>query len=138
MRKQSKYRPKAKSLPITIRFSKDAELRLCLVPQVELSKFREGLADAVSVNTLAMRLNFGDLLAAKYFVEGEARATMEKAVEALQSVKARADKTGKIGATGEEYHRMADGLNLTDQMQESCTRAELYKTLTFVLQAAGE
>jgi len=137
MRKKSKYKPKARVLPINIRFSKEAELNLCIVPQAELTKFREGIADEVSINTLAMRLNLGYVLAGEYFVEGEARATMESALEALRSVKARHLETGKVGATGEEYHRMADGLNLTDMMQEKCTRAELDKTLSFVFQQAG-
>ena len=138
MRKQSKYKPKARVLPINIRFSKEAEVNLCLVPQAELTKFREGIADEVSINTLAMRLNLGYVLAGEYFVEGEARATMENALEALRSVKARKEQTGKIGANGEEYPRMADGLNLTDQMQESCTRAELDKALKFDFHAAGK
>ncbi len=137
MRKKSKYKPKTRVLPINIRFSKEAELSLCLVPQAELTKFREGTANEVSINTLAMRLNLGYVLAGEYIVEGEARATMENALEALKSVKARHLEAGKIGATGEEYHRMADGLNLTDMMQEKCTRAELDKTLSFVVQQAG-
>lgn len=137
MRKRSKYKPKAPTLPINIRFGAQDETQLCLVPQAELTKFREGLADDVSINTIAMRLNLGYVLAGEHFAEAEARTLMERALDALRGVKTRFTDTGKVGATGGEYHALADGLNLTDEMQLMCTRKELNECLSFVLRQAG-
>jgi hypothetical protein len=137
MRKKSKYKPKYPGLPVTIRFSKAAETDLCLVPQSELDKFRNGLADDVSINTITFRLNLGYVLSGEHFNEAEARGLMESALAAVRAVKERLSKTGKVGATGEEYHAMADGLKLTDEMQAKCTRRELRDASNFVVAVAG-
>jgi uncharacterized protein YacL (UPF0231 family) len=138
MRKRSNYKPKPFMIPSVIRFSQAAETDLCLIPQAELTKFREGTADEISINSIVARLNLGYVVAGEYINEPEAKQTMELALDAIRSVKARHETTGKVGATGDEYHIIADGLNLTDQMQALCTRKELHSAMTYVFEKAGK
>lgn len=120
------------TLPITIRHNAEANTALQLVPQTELDKLRDGTADQYTVNTLAFRLNWGYVMAGEYFDTPEARTAMEEALAAIRSVKARFERTGKYGCTGEEFNQLGDGLNLTDEMQKMTTRRQQTEALQIV------
>lgn len=119
-------------LPINIRYAAHNETALQLVPQTELDKLRDGTADQYTVNTLAFRLNWGYVMAGEYFDTPEARTAMEEALAAIRSVKARFERTGKYGCTGQEFNQLGDGLNLTDEMQKMTTRKQQHEALTVV------
>lgn len=127
MRKRNRsYRPRVPqgwlTIPAPFRYDSKSETNLQLVPHSELDKFRHGLADEVAWNTLAFRLNWGYVLADEF--SDEARAEMIKGLDAIRSVKARHESTGKWGMTGEEFFAVGESLNLTDDMQAKTTRKE--------------
>jgi hypothetical protein len=130
------YKPKTPAgfmrLPSTIRYSQANETQLQLVPHAELEKFRRGLADEYSWNTLAFRLNWGYVMADD-FMEAEARAVMEQGLAAIRSVKARHERLGQWGMAGEEFTQVGDALNLTDQMQQRTTRKEQHAAIEKVV-----
>lgn len=123
---KKKYRPKYApgTLPITIRHNNSDDTALQLVPHSELDKLRDGTADEYTVNTLAFRLNWGYVMAGEVFDAPEHRAATERDLAAIRAVKERHARTGKYGATGEEFHAMGDALNATNDMQEQATRRE--------------
>jgi hypothetical protein len=130
------YKPRTPAgfmrLPSTIRYSQSNETQLQLVPHAELEKFRRGLADEYSWNTLAFRLNWGFVMADD-FMEAEARAVMEQGLAAIRSVKARHERLGQWGMAGEEFTQVGDALNLTDQMQQRTTRKEQHAAIEKVV-----
>lgn len=133
---RKKYRPKAgRTLPINIRFGADVEHTLQFVPHAELEKVRLGTSDEASMHTIIFRINIGYTLAGEFFEGG--RDVMEKALAAVKAMRERFERTGKVGATGEEFFAIGDGLNLTDEMQKQCTRRELDKVMVFVHAYAG-
>ena len=123
-RKKYRQRYAEGTLPITIRHSSSAETGLQLVPHTELDKLRDGTADQYTVNTLAFRLNFGYVMAGEVFDTPEARAITERGLAAIRSVKARFERLGKYGTTGEEFIALGDALNVTNEMQLKATRRE--------------
>lgn len=125
------YRPKYQKgdIPIVFRHSNKADMLLQMIPQDELEKLRTGEADWYTINTLAYRLNFGYVMAGEIFDSPDALKIMEDGLAAIRSVKARHEKTGKCGATGEEFFAMGEALNMTDSMQKSSTRREQQKCL---------
>jgi uncharacterized protein YacL (UPF0231 family) len=135
---KKKYQPKAKGrLPINIRFGAEAELRLQLVPHELLDNFRHGIATEPDWHAITARLNLGHTLAHWYFNEEEAQATMARALASIKSVWERHGSSGRWGTTGEEYHAIADGLNLTDEMQLNCTRRQLDEAMVYVYKVAA-
>lgn len=133
---RKKYRPKVPpdfiQIPSVFRYAPKHETNLQLVPHAELEKFRRGLADEYSYNTLAFRLNWGYVMADD-FAEPEARAVMESALAAVRSVKERHERLGKWGMAGDEFARVGDGLNLTDEMQKATTRKEQNQAMQTML-----
>ena len=125
------YRPKYQKgqLPIVFRHSNKADLSLKVIPREDLERLRTGEADEYTINTLAFRLNWGYVMAGEIFDTPEARKIMEDGLAAIRAVKERHKKTGKYGATGEEFFAMGDALNMTDEMQEGSTRREQQKCL---------
>ena len=125
------YRPKYPKgqLPIVFRHSNKADLSLKVIPKEDLERLRIGEADEYTINTLAFRLNWGYVMAGEIFDTPEARKIMEDGLAAIRAVKERHKKTGKYGATGEEFFAMGDALNMTDEMQEGSTRREQQKCL---------
>jgi hypothetical protein len=123
---RKKYRPRYAegTLPITIRHNTSDDTGLQLIPHSELDKLRDGTADEYTVNTLAFRLNWGYVMAGEVFDTPEYRAITEAGLAAIRAVKERHARTGKYGATGEEFHAMGDALNATNDMQLQATRRE--------------
>lgn len=120
------HQPRARSLPSCFRFSSKAETDLQLVPHIELSKILDGTATEAAWHTLAFRINVGQAVAALYFTDhGELRDAMDDAVIAIAEVGKRFRARGRIGVTGDEFRVIGRALNLTDDMQKSCTRRQL-------------
>lgn len=129
MRKKSSYRPRPKVNPVVWGIPQQAKVMLQMIPQQELARFKDGTANAVSVNTLICRLNFSYLMCCNLFDNPEARKVTEAALEAVRKVKARS-LTGKYGATGEEFNAIGASLCLADEMQEQATRREVEEVLS--------
>ena len=94
------------------------------IPHDELEKMRSGEADEYTINTVVYRLNWGYVMSGEVFDNPEARAVMETGLAAIRSIKERAQRLGKYGATGEEFYSIGEALNLTDEMQKAATRRE--------------
>lgn len=128
MRKRSRYKPKHPPgqvvMPVNIRYGNQSETALQLVPHSELEKLRDGTADDYTWHTVCFRLNWGYVMAGEFFENEEARADMVRSLHAVKAVKARNEATGRWGATGEEFHAMGNGLNLTDEMQKATTKRQ--------------
>lgn len=120
------YRPRYApgTLPVTIRHSASADTALQLVPHTDLEKLRDGTADEYTINTLAFRINWGYVMAGEVFDAPEAREITERGLAAIRSVKARFERLGKYGTTGEEFAALGDALNVTNDMQLKATRRE--------------
>ncbi|REE92615.1 hypothetical protein [Cupriavidus plantarum] len=120
------HRPREACLPVMYRFSSNAEVDLQLIPHVELSKILDGTATEAAWHTLAFRINVGQVVATLYFAENhELRDAMHAAVIAVADVGKRFHQRGRLGVNGDEFRAIGQGLNLTDDMQRSCTRRQL-------------
>lgn len=111
-------------LPINIRFEQKHETDFQLLPHLCLSKFRDGTADSADVNTLAVRLNLGRVLAEAHF-GADVAEPLRQAQKALHAVKERHARTGAWGTTAQEHAAMGAVLNSTDAMQLQCSRRDL-------------
>lgn len=109
---------------MTIRQSAEADLLLKMIPHEDLERLRRGEADEYAVNTLVFRINWGYVMSGEVFDNPEVRAAMETGLKAIRSVKERADRLGRYGATGEEFFAIGEALNWTDSMQKASTRRE--------------
>lgn len=134
-RPKKKYRPRERVLPITIRFNTETEIQLQLLPHQYLELLRTAEFEEHMWHAMAARMNLGNTLAYTYFEE--AKRPMDLACNALRSVWDRHGRTGKWGASGEELGRLGDGLNLTDEMQLTCTRRELDRAMEHVYEVAA-
>lgn len=139
MKKTSAYARKRKGLPtylpINMRFGKETETKLQLIPHDSLANFKSGHQTEPDWHTLAARCNLGVILARDHFPD--ASDAMQGAVLALTSSWERYKRLGKLGMTGEEYNAIALGLVLTDDMQLKSTRRELDAAMTTVFQQAA-
>lgn len=141
MKKTSAYARKLKArgltsnLPINMRFSRDVETKLQLIPHDCLSNFKHGRQTEPDWHTLAARCNLGVILARDHFPD--ASDAMHGAVIALTSSWERYKRLGKLGMTGEEYNAIALALSLADEMQINSTRRELDAAMTAVFQHAA-
>lgn len=120
------HRPRESCLPVMYRFSGNAEVDLQLIPHVELSKILDGTASEASWHTLAFRINVGQVVATLFFADNQdLRDAMDAAVVAVADVGKRFRLRGRLGVTGDEFRAIGQGLNLTDDMQRTCTRRQL-------------
>ncbi|MFJ4288727.1 hypothetical protein ACIP1U_02900 [Cupriavidus sp. NPDC089707] len=120
------YRPREACLPVMYRFSSNAEVDLQLIPHIELSKILDGTATESAWHTLAFRINVGQVAATLYFPDNQALCdAMDAAVVAVADVGKRFRERGRLGVTGDEFRAIGQGLNLTDDMQRTCTRRQL-------------
>ncbi len=136
---RKKYRPPGiKVRPLSIRFDKDVELKLQLIPHDALAKFKAGTQQEPDWHTIAARINLGATLAHHHFGAGDdAHQAMNHALESLRTSWERYQRLGRIGLTGEEYNHLALGLSLTDEMQLQCTRRELDAAMVEVFKQAA-
>lgn len=129
-------------LPITIRFNEKDEQDLQRKPHQMLKGFRTGEADEGDWHTITLRLNWGKVLSVAHFPDSVPQA--EAGLEAIRSVKARHERTGKWGISQPEYEAIDWALAHMDGMQQMCTRRELRDALEAVytaneyLRAVGE
>lgn len=114
-------------LPVNIRFAKSHEIDLQLSPHTMLEKFRDGVAEESDWHLLALRLNWGRVLADEHFSDGV--QVMSDAQAAIRAVRERNERTGQWGVSQPEFAAMGDGLNCCDAMQLNCTRRELRDAL---------
>ena len=132
-----KYRPKYPAgqavLPSVVRYSKDDEIMLQLVPHQELERLRNGTADEKTWHTICIRLDWGLFMAINHFDDDGAKEAIKKSLAALQSIKRRNKKTGKWGATGDEFNAIGFALNVIDEMQANTTRREQRDSLVAML-----
>lgn len=125
-------------LPINVRFNRETETKLQLIPQAALASFKAGGQQEADWHTLAARVNLGATLAHKHYeAGGDAHQAMNDAMEALRTSWDRFKRLGKMGMTGDEYNRIALAINLTDEMQMQCTRRELDEAMTEVFRQAA-
>lgn len=129
-------------LPITIRFNAQDEQDLQRKPHQMLNGFRNGTADEGDWNAITLRLNWGKVLSVAHFPDSVPQA--EAGLEAIRSIKARHERTGKWGISQPEYEVIDLALAHMDGMQLMCTRRELRDALEAVytaneyLRAVGE
>jgi hypothetical protein len=116
-------RPSETRLPVLLRWGTSDELRLNLVPHVELDKIRDGNGTEVSWHTLAFRVNIGQLLAGQYF-DGDVLDIMAKAVLAVSDLGKRYRQVGHFVMKGDEFVAIGAGLNATDELQKATTRKQ--------------
>ena len=131
MRKRSKYRPRSVINPLIRNPLADTQFKV--LPQAVLTKFKDGTADAVDVNTLTMRLNTGYVMSTEIFDTPEATATLLEGLQAIRGVINRLQTTGRVGATGAEYNAIGAALTLTDEMQDQCTQRQHAEVMAAVL-----
>lgn len=132
-----KYRPKHPPgqivLPKNIRYGQREETMLMLVPHNELEKLRDGTADEGTWHTITMRLDWGCFLSIDHFQNIEVNDHIRDALNAMLSIKDRNARTGKWGASGDEFFKIGEALNLIDEMQRNTTRREQDESLNAML-----
>lgn len=130
------------NLPITIRFNAQDEQDLQRKPHQMLKGFRTGEADEGDWQAITLRLNWGKVLSVAHFPDSVPQA--EAGLEAIRSIKARHERTGKWGISQPEYEAIDWALAHMDGMQQMCTRRELRDAMEAVytaneyLRAVGE
>ena len=120
-------------LPVNIRFAQHHETDLQLTPHTTLDQFRGGTAQERDWHLLALRLNWGRMLAGEHFQD--AIDDMATAQSALRCVRERNERTGSWGVSQQEFEAIGAALNLVDFMQLKCTRRELRDALDAVYRA---
>lgn len=125
---KKKYRPKFPMgqimLPKNIRYGHKEELALMMIPHQELERFRDGTADEPAWHGITCRLDWGAFMAVDHFNNIEANDLIRDALDAMVAIKHRHDKVGKWGASGDEFFKIGEGLNIVDEMQKNTTRRE--------------
>lgn len=125
---RKKYRPKYTEsqlrAPVTLRYTKDSEMWLQMIPHQHLEKMRTGEADEESLAAITFRVNWGYVMAGEIFDNAEVREQLERALDAVHSLVKRYDRIQRVGCTGEEFRQIGEALNLCDEMQKAATRRE--------------
>jgi hypothetical protein len=130
-RPRKSYRPRELRVAPIIRYSPADETRLQLLPHVDLERFRSGTADAEAWSTLATRVNWGAVLAARH--APDAVPGLQDAARALASIIGRHAAIGRWGVSGLQFTTLAAALNAVDDMQKQLTRRELHDALQVVM-----
>lgn len=131
------YRPKPRTLPLTIRHNAEGDTDLQLIPRLDLEALREGRADESQWHGLTARLNLGMVLANSHHPQA-AIDVMRSSLDAMRAISTRHARTGKWGAAGDELRAIGQGLDVTDDMQMIATRRELREALRTVHQFGTE
>lgn len=124
MRKKISFSKPKKDIPIVFRHGSEAERNMQLIPHTELEKYKLGIANDYSWNTIVCRLNIGMTLAHWYF-NREVTLNCRAALDAMVSVRARYKTLNKWGMTGDEMKVVITALLFTDDMQLQVTRKQL-------------
>ena len=137
MKKRDKaYRPRLKSaMPNTEGVSAGAAATTSLWPLQALQALTDGVATPENLGTLDLRTRWAAAMLAVFDASEDAGEIIEGATTALLSIKARLDKVGKIGATGQELQALRAMVGLADDLQAKCTRRECRDAL---FKAIGE
>jgi hypothetical protein len=111
-----------------VRFNREAELNLQLVPHGQLAAMAEGRGDEETYLTVTFRILVGASLIE--FADEAGMETLEEevfipALRSLISVGERYQRLGKFGLNGDELLSLKQALNLTDQLQIAATRKQL-------------
>jgi len=122
---RKKYRPKlVPLLPKVFRQTHEADTMLKMIPHSELEKLRDGNADEGTWHTLVCRLDWGCFMSIDHFQNIEVNDAIQAALNSMRSIKARFERVGKWGMSGEEFLNIGAALNLVDDMQSQTTRRE--------------
>ena len=126
---RKRYRPKAgPALPVLLRFSGKDARHLKMVPHLALAAIRNGSAVEADWHTLVCRLNWGIVLTRFPEYQG-VQPDFDDALNAALALKARADRTGRWVATGDELKAIGEALAICDEMQDGTTRKDLLAAL---------
>ena len=137
MKKRNKaYRPRLKSfMPITVGVSAGAAATTSLWPLQALQALTDGVATPENMGTLDLRTRWAAAMMETFEPSEDAREILDGATASLIGIKARMDKVGKIGATGQEMQALRAMVGLADDLQAKCTRRECRDAL---FEAIGE
>lgn len=128
---KKRYKPKNGigfiQLPVNFRFHQQAETELQLTPMQFMTSFVNGTGDETAWNTVVARLNIGRVLAESHFTDQV--DDMGRGLDAMVEINNRHVRTGKWGASKQEYDDAFQSLILCNEMQKLCTRRELRKAL---------
>lgn len=111
-------------LPKVFRHTHAADTMLKMIPHQELARLRDGTADEGTWHTLTCRLDWGCFMSIDHFQNIEVNDAIQAALNSMRSIKARFERVGKWGMTGEEFVNIGAALNLVDDMQSQTTRRE--------------
>lgn len=111
------------SLPILYRFDAATDRDLKLDPHLALTALVNGAADSWHFNALAARCGVAWVQAADRWKDDLPDHAAAQA--ALRSVRERRDRTGKLGATGDEFRAIGRSISLADDYQGASTRKQL-------------
>lgn len=126
------------TVPILIGTDPEHDRNLKLIPHQELAEIREGRGTETSWNTVTARLNFGSVLAMSHEFSEDPKPAMKAALDAVRSLKARRESTGRYVLTGDELAAIGRGLTMTDDLQDATTRRQHRDALRVVLATATE
>lgn len=113
------------ALPILMRFSRNAEIDLQLIPHAALENIREGRGSEQDWHTLAFRVNVGQMLGRQAFAgRADVHGVMDAGVVAVAELGKRYRRAGRMVATGDELRAIGEALCLTDELQENTTRRQ--------------
>lgn len=122
------YRQRELRVPVLLRFSESDGRKLKLVPHESLIAIREGRGQEIDWYQLECRLKWGVMLSRFPEYQG-VQPDFDAALDALRSLKARAERLRRWVATGDELRAIGEALVVCDEMQDGTTRKELRSTL---------
>jgi hypothetical protein len=128
-----KYYPGA--LPLKFGMTEAMKTDLRLPPHLVLEAFKTGNGNEEGAHTLAACLNVGAVLSRTQ--NSEAQAVMSLGLDAIQSVMNRGNELHKWVMTGNEIKHIGEAINLTDDMQDMTTRADMCQVLKTVFKEAA-
>lgn len=119
------YQPKPRQLPVLFRFPESEGQKLKIWPHLALAALLTGKADDSQVNDIAARLGLAYVQAAdRYPDDLEAHKAGQ---EALRAIRARHERTGQWGISGDESRAIGNCLNIADEYQDASTRRQLHE-----------
>lgn len=109
------------ALPVMFRQPPQHDRFLKAIPHAEFQKMENGTGNEHSYANLVVRLNQGLVGAQKFYTE-EAVKLMDEALNAVVAVRNNWNETKKWEMTKEQATDILAGLNLTDEIQDDCSR----------------
>lgn len=130
------YRTKPLLTPVLFRYGSEEDRALKLIPHTELEKFRTGVGTESGWHDLAVRLNFGYVMATTIEFGMDLSTQLKHALDSLVAIQERFTRTNKWGGSGDELTAIGQALNYTDDMQQCTTRREQRDSMRIVMKSA--